>query len=358
MNILTKIICTLFLLIPSISNAIQCDLEDMKGLEFKFTKLSPLDKFSNDNNYKFWFKDKSNSKMISSLEYYSKRTGKIQNEYSVEYIKNKNNVFKNSIVYYYPAVMDDCKTIYLRVNTDDPEFSEHFSKRNYLTLSNKYPDFLNNESLFNVIFSEKYKKFKDAIGKNIHLKSLSSKKRLITKSINSNHSYIHQKPQSTVKLKSVVDIPFIYFGKQLSPYSLIIEKNKEQFYAPTDTKILNMGNKFSSNIRDHYKNDILQGILRYGMNKFEVQMSWGIPQLVRRQVIYLESGMGEFIKDDKYPYAKKEFIHPEADDIPVGIESDWYYFDRLPKGQYLVFDKFGLLREYNQVKTWKLPVSR
>jgi hypothetical protein len=347
MNKLIKNILVVSLFIPFASNAIECDIKAEPGVEFTFSKLSQIDNFNGKNKYKFWFKDRSLNNPINYFQYY-KRSGKIKKEPIVQEINNKNNKFEKSIVKYYPAVMDNCETIYLRVNTDDKEFKETFSKNNYLTMSNKYPDFHKNESLFNVIFKIKYNDFNNAIGKDIYVKSQASTSGLLTRS-RDNHSYVEHSPHTKFNFKALIDSPFNFYGKQLSPYSMLLEKNGEEFYAPAQSDFINLKNKFSSNIRDQYKNDIKIGKIRYGMNKFEVQSSWGVPELVRRQVIYLEKGMGEIIMDYGYPYAKKEFIYPRAEDLPVGIESDWYYYNRLPDNQYLVFDKFGLLREYNQV---------
>ena len=80
-------------------------------------------------------------------------------------------------------------------------------------------------------------------------------------------------------------------------------------------------------------------------------LAWGIPDFERENKIYRQNrGLGRYIFNAKYPYS--DFSDSELnkkEDLPIiGEEVSWSYIDRLPKKQYIKFDRWGYLSERSQ----------
>lgn len=334
------------LTIPFLSLAEQCELSDFEGKHFTFSKLTKAKEYATNGKYLTWVYQKNSSNFLNYEQFFS-RKAVLSNNYIEEVLPVYNDKSKFKTIRYYPAIVDNCQKVYLKVDTTNLEFDYAFNKRNFR--SKKVIDFERHESLFATIFDANYQALRKNIGKTIHLKAQGNNTKLIARKKNSSER-IFLEPNTEYTLLDIKDTAFSYQGIERSPYSLIIGNEGNEYEVEANHKIVSLGKLFSnSSIRDEFKQDIINQNIRYGMNRHEVQMAWGIPDLERRQIIYLEKGFGEFVKDDYIEYDEDVFKNKMSNSSLAGIESDWYYFQRLPENNYLVFDKYGLLREYNQV---------
>lgn len=325
--------------------SVECDFNSEKGIDFTFEKTSPINGFRDKSSYQDWFAE--GLKLNLDYDEYFARDAKLSLDYIAVREKLDSDQFSTKSVRYYPAIVDNCKTVYLRVDTSDKNIFTYLDPHNWR--STPHPNFRWEESRFNIMLTKDFNNLVEHEGKFLFIKPLASKIKI--EYLSKNHdSFGNLEGRKAVRLLEVDRLPFVKHGVQLSPYRLLVEtENGVEVYIPWDPEYLSLSSYYvKPTIREGFIQDIKDGNIRYGMNKFEVEASWGRPELVRRQVVMLEPGMGEFVVDDLYPYAKTEFILPTADSIPEGVESDWYYSKYLPKDNYLVFDKFGLLKEYNQ----------
>lgn len=344
-NLLKNLIIPSLLFSVSV-NAEQCDIDNYKGEKFKFSSMSPAKIYSTSGKYQSWVYNEKTNENIKYNEFFN-RTGVISDNFLEKRIKLTHDKSGYKIIRYYPALIDNCKKVFLKIDTTDKEFDYAFSKRNFMAKGKL--NFFQHESRFNSIYEKTYFNYKENTGKEIYLMASGKGQKLSSNNLSKNKLYSHE-PHSKLKLLSVIDKPFYFNGLEKSPYSLIVQDlSGDKFLAEANNQIIKTGNIFSASIREEFKKDILKGKLRYGMNKFEVQMAWGKPDLERRQVIYNEKGIGEYVKDDYIEYDEIEFKKRMKGQPLAGIEFDWYYFNKLPKDNYLVFDKHGVLREHNQV---------
>lgn len=326
--------------------ASSCLYENIDGDEFTFTKPSPLDVYRSPEYYQHWYANVNSPSKLSYSNYIGKK-GKLSYKYTTEFNIDHGSNNLVSAMRAYPATLENCEKVYLMVDEKDKHLSKYLDIKNFA--NNGHPKFKNEESFFNIRFDDNYNLISSHIGKTIVILPQSSGQN-ISYRLKDDVVYGEIPSGTELILSGVENQPFVKNGLQESPYRLISTLNGEVIYIPWKPMYVHLGNHSQKlNVRDKYLQDVISGNIRYGMNIYEVQAAWGVPDYIKRNVVFMNGFYGEDINYDFYADYDERLKLLMNSAMPHGIESNFYYNEKIGAGKYLVFDKLGILKEHNQL---------
>ncbi len=336
--------------IPDIDNKWLHDEHDLSASLLKKELRYPQSQSEFQSVYKDWFYDARGEKNIEFNKFFSRRA-KLEQEPFLRHKETSSDAPYDKIwVRYYRAKADNCESVYLRVEETDSRVAK------YLNIEDDRIDgdinFEWEESEFNVRFVDNFHKLDTWVGKKIYIKPGADR----TKWIDARESFTHKakklKNHETLTVTGLFRGAFELNGKFLSPYMIEVKaEDGSSNLIPWIPEKISFSDPFSDkNIREKYKPAIRRGVITFGMNQNEVELSWGSPSLERDYDIGTNSMGSETIRDETYRQdgKLKNFRVYPADVKKTGKMVAWHYPSILPKKHFLVFDREGILLEENQ----------
>lgn len=303
-----------------------------------------------ESSYKDWFYDPKGEMNLEYSKFFSRRA-KFQDEPFLRFQeRSKEAPYTNVWARYYRATVDNCETVYLRIQEDDRRVSKYFDMQDDRVSGDI--NFEWEESEYNIRFVSPFHKLDTWVGKKIYVVPGADR----TKWVNAKKVDTYEKAvvpnHSVLTVLGLVRGAFDLDGQFLSPYMIKVEdEHGEIRLIPWVPEKIVFQDPFSNkSIRDKFKAAIRKGEIVFGMNQSEVQLSWGYPNLERYYDISLNEVGAETVEDETY---RKDGLLKGYRVLPALVKTSdkmtaWHYPDLLPKKHFLVFDRKGILTEENQ----------
>jgi|GEM_PF-3032405 len=344
-------ILLLSILSTSTALAMKCDYESLNHIPIVFSDISQKQSIKNrdklylSNVYPHFVSDYRHYLPINYQEYYA-REAKIdfsQKIVRLETDRQAEEFGKKKRVYYYPAIANNCNTLYLRVDSSLP-----YLKRKYFRedSDNFELNFFNEEAFFNFYFKQRFDSYKNGGVKYVWTRAYKN-------GVLPAHSLDPVLPLTRLKIIGIDTKPFIdQYGNQISNYSLVVVHSGKKGTIPSSKQLL----VDERDIHHYYINQdyyplIRSGKIAYGMNRNEVLFAWGEPQKVILNPIYQQQSGAKKIFYNFYDVGSKSYVKFENfmvnQEKQQGYEQFWYYPEKLGE-QFLVFDADGIYHKSAQ----------
>jgi hypothetical protein len=346
----------------SVTVASECNFDEQKGMDFQFDHIADFDRFSirNDSGHRLaypdWFYRPDGHEFVDYREFF-RRHAKLQtNDFLRKNEPVEGFADKTTPVRYYKALVENCMTVWVRIDENNPEFSRYFNIQDH-KLDGNVP-WLWEENTLNIRIKGQYQNLRNHVGKTVVSIPVTDNTILPAYPIASNT--LHAVPEfAKFTLDSVRDNAFSVAGHLRSPYSLYVtDAEGTKWRLPWDPEYLSLGNPFNKISLSHGidSSDILKSQLVFGMSKSEVRLAWGAPHLERNHPVIRDNVTGmQFVKNENYLHdgfqkLPEDRTFPSEDGELIGERTWWFYPNRLESGQYLAFDRNGKLSQSVQAR--------
>lgn len=341
--------------IASTAIAEECSFHQMSGLDFQFDHLANYDQFivrdraSNKAVYPDWFYDQS-GQAHAEYDKFFRRHAKLQTD---SFLRKDEPVpgfaNKTTPVRYYKATVENCESLWVRIDENNPEFSRYFNVKDH-KVDGDIP-WLWEENTLNIRLTDQYDMLQKHVGKKVLTIPVTDN--TIIPAYPAGSTTLMAVPEfAEFTLDAVMDNAFSVKGHLRSPYSLYVtDAEGSQWRLPWDPEYVSVGGTMEAIKRSEYSKDILSGSLVYGMSKDEVKLAWGAPHIERVHPILKDNATGrEFIKNENFLHdglqkLPEDRVFPADNGKKVGQQTWWFYPKRLEERQYLAFDRHGKLKK-------------